>query len=410
MKRKLLLIVLLTTISLSSYCQIEFEKGYFINNSNKKTECFIKNSDWYSNPTEFKYKLTQEGNVESADINSVIEFGIGDVTRFIKATVKVDYSSNNVNEMSASKSPEFIEETVFLKVLVAGDASLFIYKNANLTRFFYKRNDTKINPLIYKQYIFKNGFAHNNTYRQQLFVDLKCKELRESNFKSLNYQENDLVPLFIKYNSCKNANFLVYKKPKQKKDVLNFSLRPGICMSNLTISNPSIRHQDTDFGNSTNLRFGAEFEIILPFNNSKWRLLIEPTYQYLKSTKNTISSDIDNPFSYEATINYQSLEMPLGLRHCFFLNDKFLLFANLSYVVDFPFNSNINFTRIFDEKDSGELNIDSSNNLAFGIGLKYNEKYSIELRYQAKRNILGQYGVWNSNLHSTSVILSYKLF
>ena len=38
--------------------QISFEKGYYIDNSNQKVDCLIKNVDWKNNPTSFEYKLS----------------------------------------------------------------------------------------------------------------------------------------------------------------------------------------------------------------------------------------------------------------------------------------------------------------------------------------------------------------
>jgi hypothetical protein len=54
--KNLLLTALLFLFSFS-YAQITFEKGYFINNSGDRTECFIKNIDWRDNPTKFEYKM-----------------------------------------------------------------------------------------------------------------------------------------------------------------------------------------------------------------------------------------------------------------------------------------------------------------------------------------------------------------
>jgi hypothetical protein len=53
--KKLFLLIILTQISLNCYSQINFEKGYFYNNENKKIECLIKNNDWLNNPTQIKY-------------------------------------------------------------------------------------------------------------------------------------------------------------------------------------------------------------------------------------------------------------------------------------------------------------------------------------------------------------------
>jgi len=54
---KKILFVLSVLITSSSFSQINFEKGYFIDNLGAKTDCYIKNIDWNLNPDTFDYKL-----------------------------------------------------------------------------------------------------------------------------------------------------------------------------------------------------------------------------------------------------------------------------------------------------------------------------------------------------------------
>ena len=54
---KKIVVILIAIISLKGFSQIKFENGYFINNSDEKIECLIKNKDWDDNPVKFNYKL-----------------------------------------------------------------------------------------------------------------------------------------------------------------------------------------------------------------------------------------------------------------------------------------------------------------------------------------------------------------
>ena len=72
-----------------------------------------------------------------------------------------------------------------------------------------------------------------------------------------------------------------------------------------------------------NGRFGVETEFILAFNKNKWGVTIEPTYQYYKSEK--------KPSDVEAKLNYTSVEIPIGIRHYFYLSEKSKIFINASY-------------------------------------------------------------------------------
>jgi len=148
MRKQLLLIATLLLLSTISYCQITFENGYFIDESNQRIECLIKNMDWENSPTAFHYKLTDDAAVQKLDIQAVKEFGINGVSKYIRAVVKIDRSSDSDNQLSYKKNPVFQEETLFLKVIVEGKATLLLYQSTNLKRFFFNTDHSYITQLV----------------------------------------------------------------------------------------------------------------------------------------------------------------------------------------------------------------------------------------------------------------------
>ena len=58
MKKKLFFLLTII-LSLNSYSQVSFEKGYHIDNNDQKISCLIKNLDWKNNPTKFEFKLSE---------------------------------------------------------------------------------------------------------------------------------------------------------------------------------------------------------------------------------------------------------------------------------------------------------------------------------------------------------------
>ncbi len=200
MRKQLLLIALFTILCAESYSQIIFENGYFIDESNNKIECLIKNVDWKNNPTEFEYKFSQNDTVHKATFKTVKEFGIYNVSKYIRAKTNIDKSSEQIDKMSSERNPNFQEELLFLKVLIEGKASLFLYIDGNLTRFFYKLNDSEIQQLVYKRYLIDDTILENNSFKQELFLKLKCEEIVLNDIKNLRYSNRDLEKLFIKYN------------------------------------------------------------------------------------------------------------------------------------------------------------------------------------------------------------------
>lgn len=406
--KKQLLLLLTIIFSLNCYSQITFEKGYYIDNTNQKTNCLIKNIDWKNNPSEFEYKLSENSESKNITIKSIKEFGIDNVFKYIRTTVNIDRSSENIDSLSDDKNPVFQEEELFLKVLVQGKATLYEYVDGNLIRYFYNNDSSTIEQLIFKSYITpENNIGRNNRFRQQLWIDLKCPNFKISKIKNLDYKRNELVIFFVGYNKCNNQEYVNFEE-KQKRDFFNLSIRPRINSSSLTIQNSTFNSRDTDFDNKIGFGFGLEAEFILPFNKNKWATVIEPTYQNFKSEKITNVNNVSGGILI-ANVDYRSIEVPVGLRHYFFLNNNSKFFINASYIFDLSSKSTIEFTRD-DGSNLNSLEIETRNNLAMGIGYKQNDRYSLEIRYQTKREILGNYLSWSSEYKTFSIIFGYSLF
>ena len=391
--KKQLVFILTTILSLNCYSQISFEKGYFIDNNNQKTNCLIRNIDWKNNPKEFEYKISEQTNKNTLTIQSVKEFGIGNVSKYIRFDVDIDRSSNYLNLLSNDKDPKFKNEKLFLKVLIESEASLFMYKDKNITRYFYQTSLLNINQLVFKEYkTTENKIKTNNEFRRQLYNNLKCSDISMADLKNIDYQKRALLKFFNKYNSCNNSEFVNFEK-KVKSDLFNLNVRPGFNSSSLVINNRYLSPKSKDYGNELTFRIGLEFEIIMKFNKNKWAVIIEPTYQSFKA-KDKIITNIINP-----NVNYKSIELPVGLRHYLFLNNNSKIFINGSFIYDIVLHSQVR-----------NLDTASSNNFAMGIGYNYNKKYSVELRYQTKRNLTKGYVLWNSDYKTISMIFGYTLF
>lgn len=402
---KPLLLILMTILSLNCYSQITFEKGYYINNSGQKVDCLIKNIDWKNNPTEFEYRLSENDEQKKVGINSVKEFGIHNISKYSRHLVNIDRSSKVFAEMSNIKNPIYKQEQLFLRVLVEGTASLFRYEDGNLKRYFYKMDDSDVKPLIFKIFKTSEGkVAENNAYKQQLWNDLKCQGISMKDIENLYYSKNELVNFFVKYNICKKSNFINFNN-STKKDWFNLSLKSQLNSSSLKIQNSNSNERKADFGNQLAIRFGVEAEFILPYNNNKWAIIIEPTYQQFKSESEIFDIPTPTvPIDTKVKVEYSSIEVPIGIRHYMFLNRYSKLFIDAFIIIDFDSNSIIDFEKLPD------LEIVTNNNLAFGFGYKYNNKYSLELRYATSRNLLSTQSSWSSDYESLSLIFGYTMF
>ena len=390
------LIVMLFTIY--SFGQINFERGYFINNKDVKIDCLIKNEDWKNNPTEFSYKLSEAGEAKKADIASVKEFGIYQKAKYIRAKVNVDYSSDLVEDLSKEQNPLWVEKTLFLKTLFEGVASLYYYEETNVNRFFYSVSDSAITQLVYKRYVTKKGeILSNNSFRQQLWENVNPTSLNPDFFNKIYYEKKYLLKYF-RDNGGVSDNSYVESAKGEKRDAYKFDINGGLCYSSLGISNPS-SDKKVNFDNSFNYIVGISAEYFLPFSRNKWSLIFKPNYQYFKS-EGAIGSD-------RVEINYGFVEFPMGCGYKMYLNDELTISLKGFFIPNYYWNKN---DKIYiHDSNNLELDISSSSSYAFSAGIDY-KRWSLDLMYYSTRGILGQYVNWRSEYKRICVVLGFNLF
>lgn len=393
MKKVFFLYLLLSSIA--GFAQNTYQPGYFITNDGQKTGCLIKNLAWKNNPTEFDYKMSELDEPSTKTIQEVTEFSVDNAYKFRRYTVQIDRSSSIVGRMSDQKEPKWETATLFLKVLVEGKATLYQYEENNLVKYFYSSGDhLTAGQLLYKEYMISNIVAENNTFRNQLYTLMSGGTGNTEEYRALRYQKKPLVKLFLKYNGDsgeKTTNL----SDRQNKGDFNLKVSAGVSFSSYTLENALNEDFFFEFDNKTSIRLGAEFEFIMPFNNNKWALFVEPNYQSYKAEG---SSDV-----LDWRIEYRYLELPLGVRHYMFLDDNSKLFLNAAYVMSFPIGD-----AFVQYNDAIPLDISKNSNFAIGGGYSI-DRFSIEARYNFTHSIMKEYTTYSSDYSSMSLILAYRI-
>ncbi|MHC0446833.1 outer membrane beta-barrel protein [Flavobacterium sp. 3-218] len=407
---------LLTTLLF--YCtfinaQISFEKGYIISNDGKRTECFIKNLDWKNNPTDFRYKIhITDNDSKTETIANVQEFGIDNNTAFKRAKVKMDRSSDNFETISQTGKPVWEENTLFLKILVQGEAKLYSFREDNLIRYFYETPKIPLEQLVHLKYIeSKDGMStgnlqENNYYKQQLNNNVRASNTSDRDIESLQYKKPQLVKYFIKYNNI-DANTENNDELKTRNGKLHLKITPQVSLISMTMNDGDVPSKDVDLDNKTNFKIGAELEYVMPFNKNKWSLFINPAYQ---KYENNITYSRPGTFAGSpekvryVEIKYSSVQLPIGLRHYFFLNNNSKIFINAAYSLEINGKASIS----FDNNLEQESNTDS--NFAFGVGYNFKDKFSIEIRANSKKELLSDYDSFSAKYGAIDFVFGYTFF
>lgn len=385
----------------SIYAQVTFEKGYFITNDSTKTECLIKNVDWSYNPIEFEYKIAETDPSTTIKMVNVMEFGIYDFSKYIRAAVKIDKSSDNIARIDEYRSPRFVEDVLFLKVLIEGEASLYEYANRDINRFFYKVKEAPIDQLVYKKYqADRITIAENRQFQTQLFEQVNCNKT-DLQLNKVNYNSYELIKYFTDYNQCKGSKF-ENMVGKQKRDGINLKFKPGISISNASMRNDfSNGGKDVNFPSAISHHISVECEFVLPFNRNTWSLFIDPSYQSYNGKTTALSS---GPIYTTDTINItlNNIEFPLGIRRYFFLNPQSKLSLHAAYIIDWMLGSELKYDNNFLIKPAMRPR------LCLGAAFAY-KKWGIEARYYLNQNILPGIN-WESAYKKITASVTYQLF
>lgn len=395
-------------LCISATAQINFEKGYFINNTNEKTGCYIRNVDWRSNPSSFEYKMNSDDSKSLiGDISVVSEFAIDGGGKYKRYEVNIDKSEISMNNLPTSKYPVWQKETLFLKVLAEGDATLYYYVGENTFKFFYSTKTVPVEQLVYIRYrneADNQVIKENEGYKQQLYNNVRIEGMVVDDFRNIEYKKNDLIKYFMKFNNLENPEKA--QIIKKEKGIFKLKITAGVSSARMDIRDPDTF---TDFSTDVSkiaFDFGAEVEYVLPFNKNKWSIFLNPTYQKFDAEKKFITSDgLIPPHYTEHTtkVDYTSISIPLGIRYYMFLNKDSKLFINAIYSLNLSSNSEI----VFD--DSGVMKIEPDNNAGIGLGYNFKDKFGVEFRVNFIRETLTDYINWIGAYTTIGAQLSYKI-
>ncbi|MGB7786340.1 MAG: hypothetical protein WBL27_09585 [Salinimicrobium sp.] len=413
---KKLLLALLVLIGYSSYAQITYEPGYFIDNNGQKHEVLIKNTDWRQNPVSFEYKTSETAASETASIANVREFGVDGFSTYQRFTVDIDQSSENKNSLSRQRAAQLAEKTVFLKLLLAGEANLYQYVG-DANRFFYSLDEGPVTQLIYKQFQSGNQVRTNNRFRQQLLNNVACGNLEQKDVQRIDYNKSSLTKFFERYNECKGSGSVSMEAEGNKGD-FKLKILAGVTKGSLDLERVGSVHtvgksvsMDTDISP----RIGLEAEYLLPFNKQKWSVFAAPAYLQVSGEGDFHYKEYMPDAVTTLQVDYKALAVPVGVKYHFYLNNDSKFFVDAAYNLSFFFNGTIDDS---ENAYEGEMEVASAaQTLELGLGYEF-KKFGAQFKYTLPKDNFSDHpselgsslGRWEGVYSSISVLLTYTIF
>ncbi|MBB6611052.1 hypothetical protein H7F15_08390 [Pontibacter sp. Tf4] len=420
--KQIYLLALLLVFSATAFAQSAFVPGYFIDNAGNRVECFIRNYDKRINPSNFEYRLTEDGQTEIATINDVQEFEIlNTVHKYKRFEVEIDRSSNDIEHLTNFREPYFNKEARFLRLLVEGKASLYGYYEADgFERFFAGMPGKKVEQLIYKKYFeAENLLGENKMFQNQLAMMLSCEAISADRLNKTSYQERALLKLFMDYNACINSEVTNYSDRRQKGE---FRLTPkvGINTSStkmtyyykiLTVYYESEFNSGT--GRTLSPQIAVEAEYVFPFYNKSWSFFVEPGIQWHKQDVEGEYKRHQNIKSDAGTIsvNYTHFSVPFGFKYAHTTGSGNRIFVKGAM----SFNSIIDDSDVYEAEgfksypDLTDQSFFQKASYAAGIGYANKKRMSLEVIYHIDKKVVDD-GTWEIEMvKSFSVLFGYRI-
>ncbi|MGB3800350.1 MAG: hypothetical protein WA952_11105 [Lewinella sp.] len=377
--------------------QTTYRSGYLITADGDRQEVEIYDQDWVSNPTDFRYR-TPAGEERSADLGSVAEFGVPDRgLRYLRATVGIDRSETNLARLSQSAAVSYAESTVFLEVLVDGEADLFYYRDGDVRQFLFRVHEAQPEVLVNRRYREGNTVKEQKHYRGQLRSSLKG-DFSNQDFKSLPYLRANLVQLFTEYNQSVGYDAEITVRPTPKRP-FRIMVRPGVEYRSGYVIADNVFGSTTHFPvpSAVGLRLGVEGELTLAMANNRWAL-----------TGEVFGSGYQSEGVSGTDFRYASLAAAVGVRRYFYLGPESALFLNAAGVVYAPLTKTFHFRR---NETSLLYNYDLTSNFGVlaGAGLKLRDRFWMEIRYDMQQDLLQSYINVSTRYRILSVIAGYRI-
>lgn len=216
--------------------------------------------------------------------------------KYRSAAVKTEMTLNNIELLVSNPNLRLANDTVFLRLIVQGEKSLWFFRNKVHNDQFYIDENGSQTLLIYKKYLKESAYntntvGENKGYLNQLKHYFSDCESLDNQLQNTKYSESSLVELYNQYYKCTGAE-KVYTS-KREKIVYEKGALAGLSLTELKENylqnfglafKPSIMPSAGLYLNiifpETRGRISAYSELLFTTFNNNSEALSEPYYTY----------------------------------------------------------------------------------------------------------------------------------
>ncbi|MDI9864725.1 hypothetical protein QM480_10350 [Flectobacillus sp. DC10W] len=346
----------------------------------------LKEKGWMKNPSKIKF-ITTEGKSLEYFPTQLKGFKVGEsVEQYETHTVSMDLSMLGNSYTSNTESIIVKDTTVFLSVLVEGQARLLYYMDNRRKEHFYLqlKGEAKPEELIErKEYILRNGqrvLATSKDYIVQLSVLGNCNELND--FSGVSLTKSSLIKTLVKYNQC--VGYTTVKVVREDNDVFEVWTQLGVGIG--FQRQYDYKKTPLDFNNIHPV-IGIGLDMVIPRTKNKFRVTVDANYHSFDG----------NNISYPSEAKY--INLTLGPKYDLLNNKKTRLYVTAGYGIYVKLSNA--------QKDNSWVRpIDLSGEYG-GLGFVH-KRVAVELKYENVNNAFN----WlysTQSAYNFSLLVKYRL-
>lgn len=412
MKQRSLIVVLLMGSLSHVFAQVNFQPGYVVTQQGDTLRGFIDYRNWENNPERIVFRRTADEASKEYGTSTARAFAVANDV-YVSAFVKVEDSRMKVTELEFNPEFVFHTDTVFLRMLVAGSRSLYLYDERK--EHFYIQQDGGFDLLMFKRYLRKSSegktiITETNTYIGQLKTYLSggCPGTEKA-LKRVSYNRASLERVFATYGGCnpKQVSF----KAKTDREPSEIGVLAGVTLTSLRFkADPRELLMATTYAQSVNFTGGVFYDLMLRRNRGKWSINNELMY-----TSYQTSGYYSYSFhEYETRFEYSHVKLNTMARFKYPVGKMRLYFnAGISngFVVkgtDFKrWTNNISTPPRIEEGKAFEKTRSYELGYLLGVGTKLN-RYLLEVRYARSLGMVNTIGI-GSRVTRICFVVGYRI-
>jgi hypothetical protein len=185
---------------LRSTAQSVFLKGYFVDNTGQKSECYIHPENWKYD-TYLSYRLHLLDSLNQRPVNQLREFGIYSKAKYILSGIELHHPEDKPD------NPEWTDKNVLLNVVVEGRNSLYSSLFGSSV-YFFSREAT--GPIVFLSPRAITSDSTVGAFQEFLFQQFNCRNNQSEYFHSLKYDATSLSGHFLANNRCLGLEGISY--------------------------------------------------------------------------------------------------------------------------------------------------------------------------------------------------------